>query len=312
MPRSGNATKRVTAQARARIVGVSVRAVASIGACAAVLASAAAGNRDRAAHDAAALLTRAVVPPGAVRLARSPGGAATGIDNGLPGFATPVLADRYAWWRAPGQPAAVLAFLRTHPPAGAKLRSTGSGGAAGEETSWYRWYAFPPVKGVLAFRGLLVKLAALSAHTVVLRVDAQVIWIVPRPPSERIPAGVHEIDVVRARRGQRPAVSLSVTQPGEVARIVSLVDALPTVQPGAIACPMLPVDGPRVTLTFRAAGAGAVLAQASQPADLPGPTTACDPMSLAIRGRARTPLLGGIGALRAVGRLLGVTLTKSR
>jgi hypothetical protein len=95
-----------------------------------------------------------------------------------------------------------------------------------------------------------------------------------------------------------------------VRAIVALIDALPIVQPVEIACPMMPLNGPTVTFTFRAGADGAVLAQASQIA-FPGPATACDPMTLTINGRKQTPLLGGSGFLAASGRLLGLTLTAS-
>jgi hypothetical protein len=67
---------------------------------------------------------------------------------------------------------------------------------------------------------------------------------------------------------------------------------------------------PTVTFTFRAKSGGAVLAQASQRVAV-GPTTACDPMSLSIEGRERTPLLGGSAFLATVGKLLGLALTAS-
>ncbi len=81
-------------------------------------------------------------------------------------------------------------------------------------------------------------------------------------------------------------------------------------QPGAIACPMIVLNGPTVTLTFRASAGGSVLAAASQTV-MPAPTTACDPMRLTIEGRTQTPLLGGSAFLVSVGRLLGLKLAWS-
>jgi hypothetical protein len=140
------------------------------------------------------------------------------------------------------------------------------------------------------------------------RVDAQVEWIVPRPASERIPRGVHEVDVTRAVPGQSPSLSIKVVAAGQIRALVAMVDALEIVQPGAYSCPNQLPGAPVVTFTFRARDGGTVLATASQSASAREPTTSCDPMSFSIRGRSQTPLLGGATVVHKAGRLLGVRL----
>jgi hypothetical protein len=130
-------------------------------------------------------------------------------------------------------------------------------------------------------------------------------------PGERIPAGVHEIDVTRGRPGHAPSMSLAVTSAGKVARIVALIDDLPAVKPGLVLpCPMLPANAPVVTLTFRASRGGSVLAQATQIV-MAGPVTPCVATHLHIGGHAQRALLGGEPLLAKIGEALGVKLTGS-
>jgi hypothetical protein len=97
---------------------------------------------------------------------------------------------------------------------------------------------------------------------------------------------------------------LRVTAPGRVARIRHLIDALPTVQPGVIHCPLEVPGLARVTFTFRARPGGPALASADEDADVLAASTACDPLRFTVAGRARTPLLGGAGLLRQLSALL--------
>lgn len=275
----------------------------------------AASNRASAGRDVRALLTRAVLPAGAVRLSGPPSGSSA-IDNAAPQQATPDIADVHAWWQAPGTLTSVVAFEKAHAPAGSSFSSRGGGATrvsgGGHPTAvWsYVEFSFPAEAGVLGSRMLIVKVTALGAHSVALRVDAQDVWEVPRSAAERIPTAVHEIDVSRGIPGRPPTLSQSVTDPSKVASIIKLIDALPIVQPNAIECPMILVNGPTVTLSFRVSAGGSVLAQASQNV-AQGPSSVCNPMRLSINGRSQTPLLGGSSFLAAAGKLLGLPLAAS-
>ena len=273
----------------------------------------AASNRASAGRDVLALLTRAVLPAGALRLSGRPSGASA-IDDTGPQPATPDIVDVHAWWRAPGTLAAVIAFEKAHAPAGSSFSGTSGALFNGGGRSTAGWtaveFAFPAQAGVLGSRTLIVKVIAIGAHSVALRVDAQDVWEIPRSAAERIPVGVHAIDVSRGIPGRAPTLLQSVTDPGKVAAIVKLIDALPIVQPSAIECPMILVNGPTVTFAFRASAGGSVLAKASQNV-AQGPSSVCNPMRLIIEGRSQTPLLGGSAFVAAAGKLLGLPLTAS-
>jgi hypothetical protein len=149
-------------------------------------------------------------------------------------------------------------------------------------------------------------LAAASRASVAVRVHARG---ASRLASERIPGGVREVQIMRARRGRAPSLSITLTRRAKVQTTIAMIEGLATVPSGAgvYACPAIPVNPPVVTLTFRASAGGAVLAQASQPVDATAGAP-CQPMSLSIRGRSEPSLAGGLALLRQLGRLIGVTL----
>jgi hypothetical protein len=298
--------------------GVTVRGAAVAAACvlvgAALTATAATaptaqGNRAAAGKDARALLALVAMPRGAVRSAGVPTGAAA-IANPYPRVMTPDLVDVYGWWRVPGAPAAVLAYIAAHTRH--RTRGFSGGGRSGGRTWSTVELDFARVPGVLDARNLVVKVLALSRGLTAVRVDAQVVWLVPRPAAERIPAGIAEVDITRGRPGHAPAVSVTVTNQAKLRRIISLIDGLPTVQPYVMSCPEFGEESPIATFAFRAERGRAIVAQASQIANATQPTTGCDPMNLSIRGRPETPLRGGVGVLRQVGQLLGIQLALSR
>jgi hypothetical protein len=269
----------------------------------------AAARRHRARADAKTLLGRVRLPAGAEQVSGEPAG-----DGGI--LARPVnrpagvstLVDEHTWWRVPGSAASVLRYLNVHPPRGGRLTESGAQGTNRGEVSGYVGFTWHPVGRILADRELLVQVTNLTGGGTGVRVDAQVQWIIPRPVSERIPQGVHEVDVSRAAPGEAPSVDVKVVSPHEIRALVAMVDALGIIQPGAYSCPSMSGAEPVVTFTFRASDGGTVLARASELASAREPTTSCDPMTFSIRGHAKTPLLGGAAVVAKAGRLLGVHL----
>jgi hypothetical protein len=156
-------------------------------------------------------------------------------------------------------------------------------------------------------RQLTVSVATTPGAVTYLRVDADAVWLVPRPASERIPDGVQAIDITRGLPGQPPSHSLTVTDAPEVNSIVALANRLPTIQPGEFdgcnrAEPVGAVE-PKITFTFRAAPGGPVLALAKESAEATELGT-CQPMSLSIGGVPQTPLLQGPKLIAETERLL--------
>lgn len=280
-----------------------------------VLAGAGASNADSsstsshralAGREASALLSRLRLPAGAAAVHPAPGTAGIGGVATLP--ATPALIDRAADWSVPGSSRAVQAYLRAHAPAGTSAAGGGSGSAGAAPSSTELTFTVPHPPAGIASERLVVQLEATATGPTVVRADAQVIWIVSRAASERVPAGVHEIDVTRAVPGRRPTLVRHVSSAADVAAIVAMIDGLGVVQPGTVVCPSQVPNLAQVQFVFRAHAGGQALASAAEVADATEPTTACDPLTFAVDGRARTPLLHGARFLRAVSRRLGVRL----
>ena len=267
-------------------------------------ASGGAAHRRAAVRDAKLLLGRLVLPAGAQRLAREP---AHGSALAQPGSRplTSALVDRHAWWRLPGKPASVFSYLAAHPPRGATQFMEGSIGKSGRLVSRTIGFAWPAVPGVLSSRWLIVEVSSLGHRTAGVRADAEVVWTVPRPATERVPHGARVLDV---RRSAPDELSLTVTDLAKVREIAAMLDRLPIVQPGIIACPAI-FPAPTVTFTFRATASGPALAKASMLAN--GPAGACSPIEFSIRGRSEKPLSGQPSWLQKAGKVLGVSLSES-
>jgi hypothetical protein len=240
-------------------------------------ASAPANNRAAARADAAALLTRLQLPAGASASTVEPAGDGGQLARPAVGpAATPNVVDRHGWWRVPGGPAAVLAYVAAHPPAGAHRFLSGPGVAG---------FAWRPRRRVLNQRWLIVHAVALADGSTGVRADAQVVWVTPRPAHERIPAGERRLRVTVGRH------SLLVTSRSQIRQVVRLLNALPAAQPGAVNCP---ADmGIRVRLAFRPRPAVAVV-----------DTTGCGGVTLTLHGRRQPPLAGGRELIPRLARVL--------
>src|SRR5579871_738556 len=258
------------------------------------VASAAAGSpRQRADADAARIIASFPRPPRAVR---------TGLIASLtaPGegpAATPDVATATQWWRAPGRPQAVLAWIQAHVPAGFTLGGTGSGsyepGPDAPSQSWTDQFELPPVPGVLTERWLVVVVVADGDQTAI-RADAQVVWLPARPAAERIPADARVVTITPVfglqpvKRLERLDPVVTVTNPAKVAAIAAVIDDLPLFPLGAFSCP---ADfGASMKLTFRTSRDGPVVARLT--AEYGG----CGTVSVSIDGRSLPALSDYTGA----------------
>jgi hypothetical protein len=268
------------------------------------------GNERAARQDVAKLLQRLRLPTGATSSPTEPSG-----DGGhlkpMPSLdVTPARVDAHAWWLVPAGTDSVLAYLKSNPPAGSKLDGSGGLYIGRKPIDQSLDFGWPAVRGVLGERELSVTVMSLGDGRTGVLAQAQSDWIVPRPRSERIPATAHAVDLSSAVLNGPTTVTLTVTSAADVRSLVSLLNALPIVQPGLYSCPGLIENGARViTFSFRAFAAGPLLARATYVAypDLAYDSGPCDAIDLTIAGRRQKPLVGG-DFLRRVERLLGVRL----
>jgi hypothetical protein len=249
-------------------------------------ASHAASPRQRAAADAARISAAFPQPPGTVGT-----GLIAALDNPAVGIGLTDVATVTHWWRVPGQPRAVLSWVRAHLPSGFTPDGSGSStfrnSAGALIESQGDVFALSPVPGVLPQRQLVVTAMPDRGQTA-LRTDAQVAWLPTRPAADRIPSGVRAVTVTplfgsdQDPRGDRLDHAFTVTDPATVARIVALANGLTVYPPGVRECPAS--FGGAMRLAFLARPGGRVMARFD--AQYGG----CGVVSVSVGGKPQPPL----------------------
>jgi len=174
------------------------------------------------------------------------------------------LVDDVSFWRAPGQPQAVLAWERAHLPRRFKLGDADFG-----PPSWDRMFSLAPIPGVLNVRELVVEVTGAGNGQTAIRVDAQVSWQPHRPASERVPPTARVVTITQLPsldpHARHPHAPVTIADPAVVRRLAALIDnlQLSTIGPDA-SCPASLGGG--IRLTFRARAGGPPLAVAQGPA----------------------------------------------
>jgi hypothetical protein len=273
----------------------------------------------RAAADADSLLAAFPPPPGAVKTGPL---AVSWLAKPPETTASPDLATRTSWWRAPGQPDAVLSWIRAHVPSG--FTFSGPGYLTREphppfvppavkpwkplppnsKSILMRWdqYSKPPVPGVLSERWLLVSAAAYGTNQVAIRVDSEVTWLPAKPAGERVPGSAKVVTITPLTFGPPAADDhpVTITDPAKVAEIAAVVDGLPVFPPGVMSCP---VDfGGGVRLTFRATLAGPTLAVVTSG------TSGCGAVQVTVSGKRMLTLSQGGELVARIRSITGLSL----
>ena len=233
---------------------------------------------------------------------------------------SPDLVTRTRWYRAPGRPLAVLAWVTAHCPSGMTL--SGSGGVGWIPARCGSVRQLRPPSAVPGMPGpssdmrfpavwddmfssaageLVVSVAADGPGKVAIRVDAQVIWLPAKPAAERVPATAKVVTIVHVPgSGPQPAddAPVTVTDPGTVARIAAVIDGLPISAPGMRFCPL--DDGSGMRLTFRAALSGPPLAVVT------AQTGGCETVAVTIDGKPMPALAAAATMQQQVATIAGL------
>jgi hypothetical protein len=236
-----------------------------------------ASPRERAVADATAILRAFAVPPGAQRLRQAP----AALKAPITALVSSTLVDKVSFWRAPGQPQAVLAWEQTHLPGRFTPEDANFG-----PPSWDHMFSLAPVPGVLTARDLVVEVAGAGHGQTAIRVDAEVGWQPRRPGGERVPSAARVVTITQLPslrpHVKPPPAPVTITDLTVVRQLAALVDSLQlsTIGPDA-SCPA--AFGGGIRLTFRARAGGAPLAVAQGPA-------ACGTVQFSVGGK-RQPAL---------------------
>ncbi len=236
--------------------------------------------KQRAAKDAAAILTTFAVPPGGRRLAGPPS-----LPGGL--LKTPITFLGSTWdvlvtafWEAPGSPQALLAWEQAHLPRRFTLGDADFGPPA-----WDRDFQLAP-EGALITREMVVEVASAGGGQTGIRVDAWVAWQPPRPVGSLIPPAARTVTIAELYNGAPAPGSLpapvTITDPATVRKLAAVIDGLPlSTLPADVPCPFSLHR--YLSLTFRARPGGPALAIAQTGQQ-------CDAVALTVRGEQQSPL----------------------
>src|SRR4051794_38222459 len=258
--------------------------------------AAAQDNYAAAQADAGALLQSALLPDGAQALSEEPAG-----DGGVLAASPMPISSFNAvigtkWFRVPSPARDVIGFLESHTPSGARPSVNGSADARDRGLD-FRGFDRPAVRGQLTMRRLLLSVARLDDGSTGVRVDAIVVYAIPRPEASKI----HGARYLMIRVGTRHIV---ITDPARVQRYAHLVNRA-DFQTQTRSCPSMPAKEPaHPRLSFRTRRGGRLLGYAHiRP-------SGCARADLAVGGKRflGIDLLGGSGAklldaLRGLGAL---------
>jgi len=219
--------------------------------------------------------------------------------------------DEHALWVVPATPAETLAYICAHLlPGGGRAGSWGAGPTGQSfpesESSGFAWPGSPG--------WLVVNAVRLANGSTALRVDAEVVWVIPRAASERIPAGARLLTISVHKPGppfvgiksKRPAVlgrlPSRVTSAARIEKIVALLNELRVLQPGREECLPERDGSAQVQLGFYTSSSASPLAVA----DIS--TAHCDRggVSLTIDGMAEPELEGRWSLVEAISRTLKI------
>ncbi len=257
-----------------------------------------ASNRADATTAAARLLGLTPLPSGATASSADPENGAW-LHGSTAELAFLRVIDDHGFWRVPGDPQTVIAWIQAHPPSGSTVSTTSQTGQNGTPVAWSVTFAFSAPRGRIAEEVLGVGVTAAIGGGTAMRADGAAVWLVPRSAGEVVPRGVRAIEVFRdhwlGREARRVA---TVTSRARIARVIRFVDSREIVQPGTVtSCPEIGPQTLVLDLRFvsgRIHASGRPLARVLE--------DACGGLSFWIRGRRETPL----SEAGDLGRLVGV------
>jgi len=300
----------------AALIGLACGATSALAASGAPAASGALAetqlqaNQAIARRDARALLEQLQLPSGVTSSATEPMGVGTDL------LKPPRVWEKNTigvsrWMISPESPAALLAYVGAHPPRERGFRQQITEGS----TVIFTWI----IDGQhLLSQDLQITVAPLADGHTGLMAEAQSVWMVPRPASERVGPGIDAVDLT-LRIGSGPAgvtrehVHRYVfTRPTQVTNIVQEFNRLPISQPGLLySCPAMLPRMPLLTLRFMGAN-GSTLARAavtvhSRKNGYAG-WNSCDPIDFWIGARQLTPLTSHTFVV-SIGKLIGTSIS---
>jgi hypothetical protein len=204
------------------------------------------------------MLAALPLPPGARPVA--PAGVHAPVPIAAQTIGTPAsLIDLGRLYLAKGSEQAVIGYLRAHEPAGVSDTSLGSDGEGGRTTRFVSYFENSTPDGVDNAM-LVASMLPDPRGGTLLRVDAEVIWCLPRTAAERIdPARYRAVVVAVHPFPPRPAASAKTfTARPVIARLARMLNVMHTVGGTMYSCPVFS-EGYRLVFEPRSSSAKMVV-----------------------------------------------------
>ena len=236
-------------------------------------------SRSKAKAEAARELAELVLPSGATRVSSDPSKGSVLGPPSIPTTNQKYAIDDVGFWRVPGKPSDVAAYLQGQTPRGA----AGSfGGSPYHGVSSFGW-TFRYSRAVV-LQALDVEVAPATGGGSAVRADGVAVWVPPHPIWDQIPASVRVMTVSRTVKG-RHSGPITFRNARDVQRVVQFLDDATVVPPILThGCPFGYPDTFRIL--FQAHRPGPLLASAR------GTASGCTYMTLAVNGRKGPGLVG--------------------
>jgi hypothetical protein len=146
--------------------------------------------------------------------------------------------DRPQYWTTHASPAAVIASVKQHRPAGARLSGSGSSGVLGHPAAnAFSAFALPRIDSrVLGVRQIAIDAIDTRSGRTAVRVDSEVQYLAPRKPDQAIPRSARWLQITMRNASfsdgyppntGRVLLSTIVSKPSLVRQIAGWVNALP-------------------------------------------------------------------------------------
>jgi hypothetical protein len=187
---------------------------------------------------------------------------------------------------ASGTEQAIIGYLRGHTPAGVSNTSFGSDGADGRTTRFVSYFEKSTPDGVDSAM-LVASMLPDPRGGTLLRVDAEVVWCLPRTAAEHVnPAGYRAVVIAVHPFPPRPAVrAKTFTARSVIAKLARMLNVMHTVGGTLYSCPVFS-EGYRLVFEPRSPSAKKLVVT----------EVACGFLDVAV-GTAAQPALSGGGSL---------------
>lgn len=249
-------------------------------------------NETKARADARRQLAALVLPAGASKVSADPSkGSVLARPPIVQATSPKYWIDDAQYWRVPGDPSQVAAWMQSQTPAGAD----GSFGASSSSSRVYDFGWFFPYSSEVVLNALDVEVAAARGGGSAVRADGVAAWVRAHPQWDQVPSTARVMTVWRTRQG-RHSGPITFRHPSDLNRVADFLNQAPVAPPEVEHCPKGYDESFTVVFQARRSGPRLALSKVDE--------NACGFVSLSVGGRHGPPLVGAY----QLGRILSAEI----